>query len=161
MKLTPQHLDSWLIIPRILILCYVYLFYSSTTWFMGLSDPTNAQAGFISTVVGAGAGTNITDGSNNTLIGFNAEPNSASGSGQIVIGSGAIVIANNTAFIGGTASSGVYRQGNLTTWSTTSDSRIKKNIKPLNGSLNKILSLNPVSFDYILDDNGDVGFIAQ
>ena len=68
MKITPKHLDSWRIIPRILILCYVYLFYSSTTWFMGLSDPTNAQAGFISTVVGASAaffGLYVNSGSNN------------------------------------------------------------------------------------------------
>jgi len=27
----------------------------STTWFMALEDPTNAQAAFISTIVGAGA----------------------------------------------------------------------------------------------------------
>ena len=68
MKITPAHLDAWRIIPRILILCYVYLFYSSTTWFMGLSDPTNAQAGFISTVVGASAaffGLYVNSGNNN------------------------------------------------------------------------------------------------
>ena len=68
MKITPKHLDAWRIIPRILILCYVYLFYTSTTWFMGLSDPTNAQAGFISTVVGASAaffGLYVNSGNNN------------------------------------------------------------------------------------------------
>ena len=42
-------------IPRLIMLAYIYAFYSSTTWFMALSDPTNAQAAFISTIVGAGA----------------------------------------------------------------------------------------------------------
>lgn len=31
------------------------VFYNSTQWFMALEDPSNAQAGFISTIVGAGA----------------------------------------------------------------------------------------------------------
>jgi hypothetical protein len=37
------------------MLAYIYAFYKSVTWFMGLVDPTNAQAMFISTIVGAGA----------------------------------------------------------------------------------------------------------
>jgi hypothetical protein len=55
MKLTPNNLDAWRIIPRLLILFYMVVFYNSTQWFMGLEDPSNAQAGFISTIVGAGA----------------------------------------------------------------------------------------------------------
>ena len=34
---------------------YIYAFYQSTMWFMSLPDPSNAQAAFISTIVGAGA----------------------------------------------------------------------------------------------------------
>ena len=30
-------------------------FYNATQWFMALPDPSNAQAGFVSTIVGAGA----------------------------------------------------------------------------------------------------------
>ena len=37
------------------LVAYMYAFYSSTVWFMALPDPTNAQAAFISTIVGAGA----------------------------------------------------------------------------------------------------------
>ena len=55
MKLTPANLDAWRIIPRLLILFYMIVFYNSTQWFMLLEDPSNAQAGFISTIVGAGA----------------------------------------------------------------------------------------------------------
>ena len=52
---TAGMLDKFRVIPRLIMLAYIYAFYSSTTWFMALSDPTNAQAAFISTIVGAGA----------------------------------------------------------------------------------------------------------
>ena len=48
-------LDRFRVIPRLIMVAYIYAFYSSTVWFMSLSDPTNAQAAFISTIVGAGA----------------------------------------------------------------------------------------------------------
>ena len=34
---------------------YTYAFYTVTTWFMAMPDPTTAQTGFVSVVVGAGA----------------------------------------------------------------------------------------------------------
>ena len=48
-------LDKFRVIPRLIMLAYIYAFYQSTVWFMALADPTNAQAAFISTIVGAGA----------------------------------------------------------------------------------------------------------
>lgn len=51
----PQTLDAWRIVPRLLILTYMIVFYQTTQWFMSLSDPNNAQAGFVSVIVGAGA----------------------------------------------------------------------------------------------------------
>ena len=48
-------MDTFRLIPRLIMVAYIYAFYSSTTWFMALEDPTNAQAAFISTIVGAGA----------------------------------------------------------------------------------------------------------
>jgi len=39
-----------------LILCYMVVFWRTCSWFMyDLADPTNAQAGFVSVIVGAGA----------------------------------------------------------------------------------------------------------
>tara|TARA_R110000787_G_scaffold194339_1_gene305920 strand:+ start:181 stop:378 length:198 start_codon:yes stop_codon:yes gene_type:complete len=38
-----------------LILSYMLVFYQTCTWFMNLPDPNNAQAGFVSVIVGAGA----------------------------------------------------------------------------------------------------------
>ena len=52
---TAGMLDKFRVIPRLIMLAYIYAFYSATTWFMALEDPTNAQAAFISTIVGAGA----------------------------------------------------------------------------------------------------------
>ena len=48
-------LDKFRLIPRLIMLAYIYAFYKSITWFMTLSEPSNAQAMFISTIVGAGA----------------------------------------------------------------------------------------------------------
>lgn len=53
--MTPEQLDRWRIIPRLLILTYMISFYLVINWFMGLEDPNNAQAAFTSTMIGAGA----------------------------------------------------------------------------------------------------------
>ncbi len=59
--------------------------------------------------------------------------------------------------------------GGTSTWGVVSDKRWKKNISPLDNSLNKILNLNGVNFDFRIDEYTDfdfdstrqVGFIAQ
>ena len=44
----------------------------------------------------------------------------------------------------------------------SSDERLKENITPITGSLNKILALNPVSFDWKQNgEHRDAGFVAQ
>ena len=53
--ITPEGLSAWRIIPRLLILSYMIVFYQTCNWFMSLPDPNNAQAGFVSVIVGAGA----------------------------------------------------------------------------------------------------------
>ena len=53
--ITPEGLSAWRIIPRLLILSYMIVIYQTCNWFMSLPDPNNAQAGFVSVVVGAGA----------------------------------------------------------------------------------------------------------
>jgi len=52
----PELMSNWRLIPRLLMALYTYAFYSTTQWFMAMPDPTNAQAGFVATVIGAGAG---------------------------------------------------------------------------------------------------------
>ena len=53
--MTPEKLSAWRIVPRMLILSYMIVFYQTCNWFMNLPGPNNAQAGFVSVIVGAGA----------------------------------------------------------------------------------------------------------
>ena len=48
-------IDAWRIFPRVFISTYIYLLYKVTIWLMGVDDPTIAQSGLVSVVVGAGA----------------------------------------------------------------------------------------------------------
>ena len=52
----PEFMNNWRLIPRLLMALYCLAFYQVTVWFMALPDPTTAQAGFVSVIVGAGAG---------------------------------------------------------------------------------------------------------
>jgi hypothetical protein len=52
----PELMSNWRLIPRLLMALYTYAFYSTTQWFMAMPEPTTAQAGFVATIVGAGAG---------------------------------------------------------------------------------------------------------
>jgi len=52
----PELLSNWRFIPRLLMALYWLAFYQVINWFMLMPDPTTAQAGFVSVVVGAGAG---------------------------------------------------------------------------------------------------------
>lgn len=52
----PEMLNNWRVVPRTLLFAYCWAFYQTTVWFMALPEPTNAQAGFVSVIVGAGAG---------------------------------------------------------------------------------------------------------
>jgi Chaperone of endosialidase len=55
-----------------------------------------------------------------------------------------------------------YQGNNSTAWGTTSDIRIKQNIRPLNSALEKIIALTPVHFEYKNKPNKiKTGFIAQ
>ena len=51
----PEMLDNWRVIPRLLIFLHAVVFYQTMNWFMLLENPNNAQAGFVSVIVGAGA----------------------------------------------------------------------------------------------------------
>ena len=51
----PQFLSNWRTVPRIMMGLYGLVFYNTMQWFMALENPNNAQAGFVSVVVGAGA----------------------------------------------------------------------------------------------------------
>ena len=98
------------------------------------------------TFLGSDAGFNITTGSYNTVIGHNSRPSANNGTLQLLIGHNLLGKGNSTAFIGG--ASGAYNEKNVTTWETTSDIRLKKNIKTYNEGLNKINQIDVKNFEY-------------
>jgi hypothetical protein len=96
--------------------------------------------------VGHNAGDVITTGSRNTMIGANSDPSANNGVDQTVVGEGLTGKGDDTAFIGGT--NGAYNEKNVTTWETTSDARIKKNIADFSDSLSVIEALRVRTFEY-------------
>jgi hypothetical protein len=48
-------LDSYRVFPRLFFTMYIVLAAVTSVWFMGLTTPLVAQAGFVSTVMGVGA----------------------------------------------------------------------------------------------------------
>ena len=76
---------------------------------------------------------------------------------RISYNSGPFYVLNN-------ASTGVRLDNGATSWSAQSDERIKKNIQPLEYGLNDLMQINPVRFDYVVDESDQssrIGFIAQ
>ena len=51
----PQVMSNLRIVPRGLMAAYGVAFYQTAVWFMNLENPNNAQAAFVSVIVGAGA----------------------------------------------------------------------------------------------------------
>jgi hypothetical protein len=102
----------------------------------------------------AGAnGTNLTTGNYNVLIGNNTHGSASGNSGELVIASG-----NNYAGKGSytgyiSADSGsIYQGSNSSSWSTTSDQRLKKNIVDNNVGLEKIAQIQVRNFEYRTED---------
>lgn len=106
----------------------------------------NNTTGSNNTAVGDGAGDVITEGARNTIIGRNSDPSANDGNDQTVVGEGLAGKGNDTAFIGGT--NGAYNEKNVTTWETTSDARIKKNIVSNGVGLEVISQIDVRNFEY-------------
>lgn len=49
-------IDAYRLIPRLLLIGYAYMLYSTTVWFMSLQEPLGSQSAVIATVWGAAAG---------------------------------------------------------------------------------------------------------
>ncbi len=138
------------------------------------------------TAVGFEAGDVNTIGSNNIFIGQSARPTVNNLSNAIAIGSNAQVAANNSLVLGGTGANAVSVGIGTTTptrrlhvvgdagktvgggtWDNLSDVRLKQNIQPIGGALDKMLLLRGVTFEWkdpvkIGDRPGQhMGMIAQ
>jgi hypothetical protein len=51
--ISPEMLDRWRILPRLLILAMIIMTYRVVEWFMDLPDPNPEQAALVSVMTGA------------------------------------------------------------------------------------------------------------
>ena len=54
-ELLPQYINDYRIFPRIFIILYGWMTYSTFNWFFALEDPSHAQSNIVIAVVSAGA----------------------------------------------------------------------------------------------------------
>jgi len=94
----------------------------------------------------AGGGSNQLTGSANHLIGAYTNVAAAANTYSTVIGHSIAGKGSQTAFIGGT--SGAYNGNNSSSWQTTSDRRLKKNIVDSTIGLAEINQLKVRNFEY-------------
>ncbi|NOS85664.1 MAG: hypothetical protein HOP31_11030 [Ignavibacteria bacterium] len=99
---------------------------------IGVSALFNNSIGIHNTAIGWDAGYNLTTGSNNIIIGSNAQPTSPTVSGQITLGGGFIT----------------QLRCNVTSITSLSDVRDKKNIQDLPLGLDLISKLRPRQFNW-------------
>ena len=110
----------------------------------------NNQDGLFNTAVGSFAGENLTSGDNNVCLGYLSTPATATSNNSITLGN-----SMNT----------VIRAA-VTTITSLSDARDKKNIEESKYGLDLVESLKPVTFEWETRDGAkkdikDLGFIAQ
>ena len=87
-------------------------------------------------------------GGGTTFLQFNRAASSTSGN---------VLLFEN----GGTSVGSVSHNNTTTTYSTSSDYRLKENVRPLAGALDRIMQLEPSEWDWKADGSQGVGFIAH
>ena len=87
----------------------------------------------------------------NIMIGMESRPAGTTGNYEIVIGYGTTGKGGQTGFIN-PIGGGVYQGNNSSSWSTTSDRRIKKNIVDSNDGLEKLMQVQVRNFEYRTED---------
>ena len=99
--------------------------------------------------------------SSNATCGFT--PNSNTGAEMIVGRPSSFTGTGNTLlhYHNGSYIGGVNTSTSATSFLTSSDYRLKENIKPLENGLSRVINLNPVKFDWKLNSESSEGFIAH
>jgi hypothetical protein len=142
---------------------------------VGVSALTTNTTGADNTCFGYQTGTDLTTGGGNTfiggfsglgattangcvLVGNNLRLSAASDTNEIIVGGiygGAMTGKGSTTGFISPNGGGVYQGNNATTWSITSDQRLKKNIVDNSDGLNKINSIRVRNFEYRLPEEVD------
>ncbi len=119
----------------------------------GISVTTGTENVFVGHLAGTN-GIATTTGIRNTVVGPYARCSSATSNNEVVIGIDAQGKGSSTGFISPNGG-GVYQGNNSSSWSTTSDRRLKKNIADNNDGLDKINSIRVRNFEYRLPEEVD------
>jgi hypothetical protein len=127
---------------------------SNTTGCRNIAMGDNAGAsittGLGNIVIGRVAGnSSLTTGSYNNLLGYNVETSATNSNYQLVVSAAVSATGkgDSTGFINPNGG-GVYQGNNSSSWSTTSDRRIKKNIENNTIGLEKINQIQVRNFEY-------------
>jgi hypothetical protein len=119
---------------------------------MGWSAGNGITTGQRNISIGLLGSENLTTGTYNIHIGYRPKASAANINNELLIGTiGATGKGENTGFINPN-SGGVYQGNNSSTWSTTSDRRLKKNIVDNNIGLEKITQIQVRNFEYRLPE---------
>lgn len=124
---------------------------------IGLQAGENITTGIQNTLIGAYNGnyvTALTTGSYNITIGTYSGPSASNSNYELVMGYNVRGKGSSTGFIYANGG-GIYQGNNSSTWSTTSDQRLKKNIVDNNIGLDAITSIRVRNFEYRLPEEVD------
>lgn len=116
------------------------------------------NTGYGNTAVGRGTLNNNINGNYNTVIGFDADVGSSSLTNATAIGYQAQATTDNVIQLGNADVTYLYTTGSL---AMSSDRRLKEDIVRTPYGLEEVLKLNPVSYQFISNGLGQLGFIAQ
>ena len=130
---------------------------ASDNTLIGREAGDSISTGSNNTCVGFNAGTTITTGASNVCIGYQA------GQNQIDTGAYAMYLARNASgagnagvWIHGNSSGSCYQGDNSSSWTTTSDRRLKKNITDNTKGLAEIEQLRVANFEYRKEEEIDM-----
>ena len=124
------------------------------------STAVGYQAGYANTTgtsntfYGYQAGNNLTTGAYGLYVGFGSRASGTGAVGEMVIcttGTTVVGKGNSTGFIDSNGG-GVFQGNNSSSWSTTSDRRLKKNIVDNTEGLDKITAIRIRNFEYKLPE---------
>ena len=113
---------------------------------IGVNAGDDINTGYDNVCIGHTAGNYIQSGFDNVYIGRDTTAGAEGDDGAVVVGANISSKGEYKAHIGG--SSGAYNEQNYSTWTTTSDRRIKKNIVNNTTGLDKINQITVRNFEY-------------
>ena len=109
------------------------------------------------TCLGSRAGYGINTGSNNVCLGYEAGRDQlTTASNQLYIARDNIASSNPQVWIYGNGQGACHQGNNSSTWTTTSDVRLKKNITDNSKGLTEINQLRVTNFEYKTEDEIDM-----